>query len=78
MFDGAWNDTDTFWWPLTGWDVDRGGLPVVERGWWSIVLELIGIGLCSWLWRRNGLADRARRQVFLTTGRLDAVPERFG
>jgi hypothetical protein len=51
---------------------------VVERGWWSLVLEAIGVAICVWLWRHNDLGDRAARRRFLADGRLDAVPERFG
>jgi hypothetical protein len=77
VFDGAWNNTEVFWWPFFGWSFGGSPLPVTDRGWWGLVLEAIGIGLCVWLWRHNGLGDRARRATFLHDGRLDAVPERF-
>ncbi|MGI9646406.1 MAG: hypothetical protein ACR2O6_13955 [Ilumatobacteraceae bacterium] len=78
VFDGAWNDTETFWWPFTGTDFTADELPVVERGWWSLVLELIGLVVCAWLWRRNELGEAARRRAFLHDGQLVAVPDRFG
>jgi uncharacterized membrane protein YvlD (DUF360 family) len=78
VFDGAWNDTDVFWWPLFGFGFDDAPLPVVDRGLWSLVLEAIGLALCVWLWRHNDLGDRARRRRFLHDGILDAVPARFG
>lgn len=78
VFDAAWNDTDTFWWPFTGVAFSDEGIPIVDRGPISLVLELIGIGLCAWLWRRNGLGDPDRRRRFLDDGRLIAVPDRFG
>ena len=77
VFDGAWNDTDTFWWPFTGLGFDDSGIPVVDRGLLSVVLELVGIAGCVWLWRHNGLGDPGRRRRFLSDGRLDVVPERF-
>lgn len=77
VFDGAWNDTDTFWWPFTGLEFVGTGLGVVERGWWSVVLEVIGVAGCVWLWKRNGLGSAERRRRFLADGRLDAVPDRF-
>jgi len=77
VFDAAWNDTDTFWWPFTGWGFDDASIPVVDRGWWSVPLEAIGVGLCVWLWRHNGLASADRRRRFLADGHLDAVPDRF-
>ena len=48
-------------------------LPVTERGWWNLVLELVGLAILAWAWRRFGLADPARRRVFLREGRLDGA-----
>lgn len=78
VFDAAWNDTDTFWWPFTGIDFVGSGFPVTERGFASLVLEAVGIAICVWLWRRNDLGEPARRRAFLADGRLVAVPDRFG
>jgi hypothetical protein len=77
VFTGAWSDTEVFWWPAFGWSFGDAPLPVTERGWWSLVLEAVGLALCVWLWRHNGLGDTERRRRFLHDGRLDAVPERF-
>ncbi len=78
VFTGAWGDTEVFWWPLFGWSFDDAPLPVVDRGWWSVVLEVFGVAICAWLWRHNDLGDRAARRRFLADGHLDAVPERLG
>lgn len=78
VYDGAWNNTEVFWWPFFGLSFDDAGLPIVDRGWLSLPLEAIGVVICAWLWRRNRLGDRARRTKFLRDGQLDAVPERFG
>jgi len=78
VFDGAWNDTDTFWWPFTGAGFSGADFPVTARGWWSVVLEAIGLVLCVWLWRRNELGDASRRRDFVRHGHLVAVPDRFG
>ena len=78
VFDGAWNNTEVFWWPFFGWSFDDAPLPVLDRGAWSVLLEAIGVALCVWLWRHNGLGKRTRRVQFLRDGHLDAVPERFG
>jgi hypothetical protein len=77
VFDGAWSDTEVFWWPFFGWSFDEARLPEVARGWWSLGLEVVGIAVCGWLWRRNGLGVAARRHRFLRDGHLDAVPARF-
>lgn len=73
VFDAAWSDTDAFWWPFTGLAIPDQPIPVVARGWWSVLLEVIGIAMCVWLWRRNQLSAGARRREFLRTGRLDVA-----
>lgn len=78
VFDGAWNDTDTFWWPFTGAELGASPLPIVDRGAWSVALEAVGVVVCGWLWRRNQLGDQARRREFTRHGLLVAVPDRFG
>ena len=78
VFDGAWNNTSVFWWPFFGVMFDDSPLPVIDRGWWGIPFEIVGIVICVWLWRHNCLNDPARRRRFLHDGELDAVPERFG
>lgn len=71
VFDGAWARTDLFWWPAMGWSFGGQRAPELTRGWWSLVLEVAGIVVAGWAWRRFGLDDRARRQRFLRTGQLD-------
>jgi hypothetical protein len=78
VFDGAWNNTEVFWWPFFGWSFDDSPLPILDRGALGVVLELTGLVICVWLWRHNGMGDRARRAKFLRDGQLDAVPERLG
>jgi hypothetical protein len=68
---GAWMNTDVFWWPIGGGTLYDESSPVVAHGAWSVVLELAGIGLAVWAYRRFGLEDRARRDLFLRTGHLD-------
>jgi hypothetical protein len=69
VFDGAFSATDVFWWPFTGGFGDA-ELPVVQRGWWNVGLELAGGVLLVWAWRLFGLSDRDRRRHFVATGQL--------
>ena len=69
VFDGAWNDTDSFWWPFTG-GFGSGRLPSLERGALSIVLEVAGLALLVWAYRRFRLDEPERRSRFIRTGRL--------
>lgn len=76
VFDGAWNDTDVFWWPFTGVAFDDSPFPITDRGVISVGLEAIGVALCAWLWRTNGLGRADRRATFRRTGALIAAPRR--
>jgi hypothetical protein len=71
VFDGAFTDPDVFWWPLTGSFAET-ELPAVDRGWWNLALEAVGIGLVVLGIDRFGLRDTRRRRLFLTKGLLTA------
>jgi len=78
VFTGAWTNAVVFWWPMAAvasgdWGFDDAAHPVLARGLWNLPLELVGLGLCWWVVRRADLADRARREEFIHTGRL-ALP----
>jgi hypothetical protein len=70
VFDGAWADAGVFGWPLGGWSFDDPPRPALERGWWNVLLELIGLAILVWFWRRAGLSDPVRRRDVWRTGRL--------
>ena len=70
VFDGAWANTRVFGWPLGGWSFEDAPLPLVERGWWNVPLELMGLAVLVWFWRAAGLGVRARRVEVARTGQL--------
>ena len=70
IFDGAFSNTKTFWWPLTGISLSENSLPSVERGTWNVPLEIVGVIGCVVAWRYFSLADKSRRTNFLKTGSL--------
>lgn len=71
VFDAAWGNRDLFWWPLGGWSFDGMPLPESDRGiWWGIGLELAGLAMLVWIWRRSHLDRPAARRSFLRSGRL--------
>lgn len=74
VFDGAFNDTKVFWWPFTGLSFEGARLPVVERGMFNLILEVVGLVLCAYSWRIFGLSDPGRRRLFLSTGSLSRDP----
>lgn len=48
VFDGAFLSTKMFWWPLAGLSFDGYAIPLVERGWLNIPLEIVGLFLLFW------------------------------
>lgn len=70
VLDGAWADTDAFWWPALGAGWSDAPLPELGRGWFNVVLELLGAAACWWAWRRFRLDEADRRAHFLRTGRI--------
>jgi hypothetical protein len=74
VFGGAWNNTDVFWWPFTGLSFGDDPWPITDRGVMSVLLELVGLGLCAWIWRNNKLGAPESRRRFMEDGLLVAVP----
>lgn len=70
VYSGAWLNTTVFWWPFGGLSFDDASHPVVDRGWWNVPLELIGIWLCWWIIKQADLRDADRREQFRRTGQL--------
>jgi hypothetical protein len=70
VFDGAFAQTRVFWWPLGGAGFDDAPLPSVDRGWTSLVLDLVGALALVWVWRHFGLADPQARRRLWRTGQL--------
>jgi hypothetical protein len=71
VLDGSWTNQNVFWWPFTGLRFAGVEAPLVGRGVWSLVLELIGVMIAVWLWSEFGLDDQGRRRLLVRTGQLD-------
>jgi hypothetical protein len=70
VFDG-FTTSEVFWWPFAGGSLGEHPLPVAGRGWWNLMLEVIGLAILLWGWHRFGMRDPRRRRLFLRKGRLD-------
>lgn len=71
VLDASWSNQSVFWWPLTGWSFPDDRAPVLARGIWSLLLELVGCMIALWLWGEFGLDDPDRRRRLARTGQLD-------
>ena len=71
LLDGSWLTTRLFWWPIGGWSFDGLVAPEVRRSLSrSLLLDLVGIGVGYWAWKRYELDRGTNRKLLLTTGRL--------
>ncbi len=74
VLDGTWSDKEVFWWPFFGLDVMGGSrVPEFERLGTGLLLELVGLILGAWAWRRFGLRDPKARRALWAQGRLIAL-----
>lgn len=71
VLDASWSDQSVFWWPFGGWGFPDVSAPVIQRGIWSLLLELVGCMVALWLWGEFGLDDPERRRRLWRTGQLD-------
>lgn len=70
VFDGAFNNTKNFWWPLTGVSIKTSSLPSFDRMGLNVLLELAGAAMLLWGWKANNLSSPVARERFVRTGRL--------
>jgi len=71
--DGTWTDTGLFWWPFAGADVlGDASVSDFDRGRVGLMLEVAGIGLGIWAWKRFNLDRPEARRSLLRHGRLKA------
>ncbi len=68
----VWASDRLFLWPAFGFSFDDVGVPDRSRplAVW-LLLELIGLGVGWWAWRRYELGDADNRELLLTTGQLN-------
>lgn len=71
VLDLAWTRSEVFWWPFLGFGIEWGRPFELERGVFSIVLELVAVLVGAWAYKRFGLEDPELRRRFITTGQLD-------
>ena len=72
VFDGAFSNTRVFWWPIGGLHFRHDRLPSVARGWFDLVLEVLGAAMLVWVWRTFDLGSAQRRRQLVRDGSLGA------
>lgn len=70
VFDGVFNNTTLFWWPLAGVDLSGVEVPSLARMGWNPVLEAVGLVLLAVMWRTHSLSRPDVRRRFVRTGQL--------
>jgi hypothetical protein len=70
VLDGAWANTDVFWWPAFGMSFGNDRLPEIDRGALSFLMEIAGMVALLYAWNRFELRDPGARSRFLRTGQL--------
>lgn len=71
VFAGTWRHTSLFWWPVFGTSLQEGHTPSLPPTVLVVIMEVVGVAILVWAWRRYGLADESRRRRFIRTGQLD-------
>ncbi len=72
VLDATWANTKLFWWPALGLDLAGERTPEQANGLIvALGLEVVGIAVAVWAYRRYGLAQADLRRRFLATGQLD-------
>ena len=74
LLDASWAKTELIWSPAKGFD-SLGGSRVPEMERWPAVLflELLGIIVGCWIWRRFRLNDKDNRRTFIREGKLNEL-----
>ena len=59
-----------FWWPFAGVDLTGSQGMLASRGVWSIVLEIVGLGLTYWILKKHRLLAVDRLREWSRDGKL--------
>ena len=73
VLDGTWASATLFWWPLFGWSLEGVELPEAGSPGLRLLLEVAGLAIGAFAWRRYGLDDPVARRRLFRTGHLTAA-----
>lgn len=73
VLDGTWSSSVLFWWPAFGFSLADEPVPEATGIGWRIVLEMLGIGLAFFAYRRYNLDQPPVRARLAKSGHLTAA-----
>ena len=62
--------SDLFWWPLTGFQIDKANAPTWEQPVVLVVMEATGLLAASYGFRKYKIYEKENMKLFLRTGRI--------
>ena len=73
VLDGTWSSSVLFWWPAFGFSLADEPVPETTGIGWRILLEILGIGLAVFAYRRYNLDQPHVRARLAKSGHLTAA-----
>lgn len=70
LLDGTWASASLFWWPAFGLSFSELAVPEASSLGLRLVLELAGLGIGAFAYRRYGLGEPEKRDRLIRTGHL--------
>jgi len=71
VLDASWGNAQLFWWPAFGNDLSAFSVPESSAIAIRVLLDVIGVGVAVWAYKRYGLADPENRERLIRSGHLD-------
>ncbi len=70
LLDGTWASASLFWWPAFGLSFSELAVPETTSLGFRLILELVGLAIGGFAYRRYGLDEREKRTRLIRTGHL--------
>ena len=70
FLDRAWTKAGLFWWPLSGFQIDKANAPTWEQPVVLVVMEATGLLAASYGVRKYKIYEKENMKLFLRTGRI--------
>jgi hypothetical protein len=71
VLDASWDDAELFWWPFFGLDLSPNAVPESSTVPVRLILEVLGLAVGAWAYRRYGLTHAENRDRLIRSGHLN-------